>query len=55
MEQEQIKRMVDEANKKNKCVGFFKWCYYMSTLGWLFSYEKHKVCVDITRKYWDSL
>ena len=55
MEQEHIKRVVDEANKKNKCLGLLKFFYYISPLAWLFSFEKHKMCVEITRNYWNNL
>ncbi len=47
---EHIKQCIESAKQESKALGIIKYFYYVSPLGWMFSYDKHKLTIEITKQ-----
>jgi hypothetical protein len=52
--QERINEEIEKAKHKSVIGGLIKYLYYISPLGYLFNYEKHKLCRDVTVQVWQK-
>lgn len=49
-----VQETVAKAKQQSAIGGLFKYLYYISPIGYLFSYQKHVLCREITAKVWQQ-
>jgi hypothetical protein len=47
---EHINECIEQSKQDSKVLGVIKYFYYISPLGWMFSNEKHKLTLEITKQ-----